>query len=482
MEMMKELDALFKPRSIAIVGASRKPGKIGYTILRNIIEYGYRGRVYPINPKADEILGLKAYPSVLKVPDEIDAAVIAVPSHIVLSVARECGEKGVKVLVVITAGFGEAGNVEAERELVRIARTYGMRILGPNIFGVAYTPSRLNATFGPKDIREGNIAFISQSGALGIALMGWTVMEEIGLSALVSIGNMADLDVVEVSRYLADDPNTKVIAIYLEGLKPGTGRRFVEVMKEVVLKKPVIVIKAGRSLRGAVAAASHTGSLAGSDNVYDAAFRQTGVLRAYSVEEMFDWARAFACQPLPRSRRTIIITNGGGVGVLATDAAEEHGLDLIQPSPSLRERFQKAMPWFGSPRNPVDLTGQALVDNYVEALRVAYESSDIDDIVLLYCRTAILDPRDLAKAVIDVHREYMDKGKPIVVGMVGGVDVYEAMKILNRECIPAYPSPERAISSLAAMARYMEFTRKLRQKHDQQSTQLSIVSISRTPS
>ena len=457
---MNSLDALFKPRSVAVIGASRKPGKIGYTILKNIIDYGYKGKIYPINPKASEILGLKAYPSVLDVPDDIDMAIIAVPAHIVLDVAKQCGEKGVKILVVITAGFSEVGNVEAEKKLIEIARQYGMRVLGPNIFGMAYTPTRLNATFGPKDIREGSIAFISQSGALGIALMGWTVMEEIGLSALVSVGNMADLDVVEVSRYLADDPDTRVIAIYLEGLKPGTGRRFVEVMKEVVLKKPVIVIKAGRSKRGAVAAASHTGSLAGSDNVYNAAFRQTGVLRAYSVEEMFDWARAFACQPLPRSRRTIIITNGGGVGVLATDAAEDYGLELIQPDPMLRERFQKAMPWFGSPRNPVDLTGQAVVENYVEALRVAYESSAIDNIVLLYCRTAILDPRDLAKAVIEVHEEYRDRGKPIVVGMVGGLDVYEAMKILNRRCIPAYPSPERAVSSLAAMVRYMEFVRR----------------------
>ncbi len=459
--MSKGLDALFKPESIAVIGASRKPGKIGYTILKNIIEYGYKGRVYPVNPAAKEILGIKAYPSVLDIPDKVDMGIIVVPADKVLKVAKDCGEKGVKVLVVITAGFSEVGNVAAEEELVKIAREYGMRVLGPNIFGVAYTPVKLNATFGPRDIREGGIAFISQSGALGIALMGWTVMEEIGLSALVSMGNMTDIDVAEVSKYLADDPHTKVITIYLEGLKPGTGRKFVETMKDVVKKKPVIVIKAGRSKRGAAAAASHTGSLAGLDQVYTAAFKQTGILRAYTVEEMFDWARAFASQPLPSGSRTIIITNGGGVGVLATDAAEEHGIPLIQPDPWLRQKFQEAMPWFGSPKNPIDLTGQAVVENYVKALEVAYESDQIDNIILLYCRTAILDPRDLAKAIIEVVREHSDKNKPVLVGMVGGEDVYEAMKILNKNNIPAYPSPERAVSSLAALIKYVEYRKKI---------------------
>ncbi len=458
--MAGELDALFNPRSIAVVGASRHPGKIGYTLLKNIIEYGYRGRIYPINPKADEIMGLKAYPSVLDVPDEIDMAIIVVPAQVVLRVAEDCGKKGVKVMVVITSGFGEVGNVEAEEKLLEIARRYGMRILGPNIFGLAYTPARLNATFGPKEISEGSIAFITQSGALGIALMGWTVMEEIGLSALVSMGNMIDLDVTEVSSYLADDPNTKVITIYLEGLKPGSGRRFMEVMKEVTRKKPVIVIKAGRSKRGAAAAASHTGSLAGSDEVYNAVFKQTGILRAKTVEEMFDWARAFSNQPIPRGDRTIIITNGGGVGVLATDAAEEYGVNLIIPSTELRKKLSEAMPWFGSPKNPVDLTGQAGVENYVEALKVAFESDEIDNIIVLYCRTAILDPVELARELSKLINEYRSTGKPVLVGMVGGEDTFKAMKILNKNGIPAYPSPERAVSSLAAMIKYCRYLTK----------------------
>ncbi len=460
-ELSRSLDALFRPRSIAVIGASRHPGKIGYTILKNIIDYGYRGRVYPVNPKATEILGLKAYPSVLDIPGPVDMAVVAVPAPIVQKVAEEAGKKGVKVLVVITSGFAETGNVEAEKRLVETARRYGMRILGPNIFGVAYTPIRLNATFGPGNLREGNIAFITQSGALGIALMGWTVMEELGLSAVVSMGNMADIDVVEVSEYLADDPHTRVITIYLEGLKPGTGRRFIEAMRRVTAKKPVIVIKAGRSRRGAAAAASHTGSLAGSDNVYSAAFKQTGILRAYTVEEMFDWARAFASQPLPRGENTIIITNGGGVGVLATDAAEEHGVKLLTPSKELRDKLSQTMPWFGSPRNPVDLTGQAVEENYEKALTVAFESGEVDNIILLYCRTAILDPVSLAETIVEVAGRYEDSGKPLLVSMIGGEDVYRAMNLLNRHSIPAYPSPERAVAALSAMLRYRSYREKI---------------------
>ena len=460
MKPRSPLDALFRPRSIAVIGASRHPGKIGYTIVRNLIESGYMGKIYPVNPLAKEILGLKAYPSVLDIPDEVDMAVIAVPVGAVLRVAQECGEKGVKVLVVITAGFSEVGNKEAEEELVKIARKYGMRVLGPNIFGVAYTPIGMNATFGPSRIRRGNIAFITQSGALGIALMGWTAMNELGLSAVVSMGNMADIDVVEVSEWLADDPHTRVIAIYLEGLKPGTGQRFIEAMKRVTAKKPVIVIKAGRTRRGAAAVASHTGSLAGADTLYSAGFRQAGILRAETVEEMFDWARAFATQPLPPGENTVIITNGGGVGVLATDAAELHGVPLLQPDKELMEKFRKTMPWFGSPKNPVDLSGQAGVDNYVAALRVAYESDKVDNIVVLYCQTAVLDPIDLAKSITDVAKEYRDKNKPLLVAMVGGIETYEAMKVLNREHIPAYPSPERAVSSLAAMLRYKRYREK----------------------
>lgn len=457
--MQGKLDALFHPKSIAVIGASRSPGKIGHVILKNIVESGFRGKVYPVNPSAGEILGLRAYKSVLEIEDDVDVAIVAIPADKVLEAAEECGKKGVKVLVVITSGFAEAGNAEAERRLVEVAKKYGMRVLGPNIFGYAYTPEKINATFGPRELAEGGIAFITQSGALGIALMGWTFMQELGLSALVSVGNMADIDVVELSEHLAGDPNTKVITIYLEGLKPDTGKRFIEVMRRVTRVKPVIVIKAGRSARGTMAVASHTGSLAGSSRIYDSAFRQAGVLVARTVEEMFDWARAFALMGVPRGKRTIIITNGGGVGVLATDAAEEMGVPLVEPSQRLKQELKSAMPWFGSPRNPVDLTGGATAENYKRALEVVEASEEVDNVVLLYCRTAVLDPVELAKALVDLKREGKIS-KTIVAGFVGGSDVAEAIRILNRGGIPSYPSPERAVGALAAMLRYLEYRAK----------------------
>jgi len=460
-----QLDALFKPKSIAVVGASRKPGKIGYEILRNLIEYGYKGKIYPINPQAKEILGLKCYKSVKEVPDEIDMAVISIPAQIILDAVKDCGEKGVKALVVITSGFSEVGNVELEEKLVEMARSYGMRILGPNIFGIVYTPHNMNATFGPKDVIKGGIAFITQSGALGIALMGWTILEEIGLSAVVSMGNMADIDAIEVAEYLADDPNTKVITIYLEGLKPGKGREFIESMKKVTMKKPVIIVKSGRSERGAAAAASHTGSLAGSDLIYDVAMKQCGVLRALNIEEMFDWARALATQPLAKGNNTVIITNGGGAGVMATDAAADYGVELLDPPQDLKEEFRKHMPWFGSAKNPVDLTGMATPDKYYEAVRAAFKHPAVHTITVLYCRTAVCDPMELAKLLIEARKEAIDKGinKPISVAMIGGVDVYEAMKHLNRNGIPAYPIPERAVSAIAAIIKYSMYVKRGKQ-------------------
>jgi len=457
------LKALLEPKSIAIIGASRTPGKIGYVVLRNIVGYGYSGRVYPINPHADEILGLKAYPSVLEVPGEVDVAVIAIPAQEVPKAIEECGRKGVKVAVVITSGFSEVGNVELEERIVKIAREYGVRILGPNIFGYAYTPRNINATFGPLEIEKGNIALISQSGALGIALMGWTIMNEIGLSALFSIGNMADIDVAELSELLIEDPHTRVIAIYLEGIKPGRGGEFVEKMSKVTREKPVVAVKAGRTSRGMRAVASHTGSLAGSDQLYDAAFKQAGIIRAYTVEEMFDIARAFAQQPLPRGENTVIITNGGGVGVLATDAAELTGVKLLDPSPQLIEAFKQTMPWFGSPKNPVDLTGQAVVDNYLKALKVAVESPEVDNIVILYCRTAVLDPRDLAKAIVEFYKENKVE-KPTVASFVGGQDTYDAMRYLNRHNIPSYSSPERAVNAVSKMIWYVKYREAKRKK------------------
>ncbi len=453
-DVVKQLEFLFKPRGVAVIGASRTPRKIGHEILRNIIEYGYKGGIYPVNPSAEEILGLKCYKSVLDIPGVVDFAVISVPAKIVPQVLEECGRKGVKAVAVISSGFGEVGNVELERKIVEIAHKYGMRLLGPNIFGLVYTPSKLNASFGPRDVLPGNIAFISQSGALGIALMGWTILEEIGLSAVVSVGNKADIEDADLIEYFAQDPDTKVILIYMEGVREG--RRFLQVAKRVSKIKPIIVIKAGRGERGAKAVASHTGSLAGSDAIYNAAFKQAGVLRAISFEEAFDWARAMSKLPPPKGENVVIITNGGGAGVLATDACEDYGLKLLDMPEDLMEKFRKYMPPFGSPRNPIDLTGQASEEAYKGAFLEALNDPRIHGIILLYCETIITDPLVLADVLIEAYNSVKEK-KPVVVNFVGGERSEKAMKKLEKAGIPTYPTPERAVSALGALYKWARF-------------------------
>ncbi|RLG48315.1 MAG: acetyl CoA synthetase, partial [Thermoproteota archaeon] len=302
----ESLRALFKPESVAVVGASAVPGRIGHAIMKNILEYGFSGVVYPVNPKYDEVMGLRCYHSVEELPGPVDMAVIAIPARLVPGVVAVLGEKGRRVAVAISSGFGEVGNRGLEEELVERARRRGMRVLGPNIFGVFYAPSRLNATFGPRDVIPGSIAFITQSGALGIALMGWTITEGIGLSALVSVGNKADIDDDDLIETLGEDESTRVIVIYMEGVRDG--RRFMEAASRVSRVKPIIVVKAGRSERGRRAASSHTGALAGSDEVYSSAFRQAGVLRAGNVQEAFDWALAFSSGRTPRGDSVVIVT------------------------------------------------------------------------------------------------------------------------------------------------------------------------------
>ncbi|EHR78611.1 acetyl CoA synthetase [Thermococcus litoralis DSM 5473] len=456
------IEALFKPKSVAVIGASGKPGKIGYAIMKNLVDYGYEGKIYAVNVKGGEIeiSGKKfpVYKSILDVPDEVDMAVIVVPAKFVPQVVEECGKKGVKVLPIISSGFGELGEEgkKVEQQLVETAHKYGMRILGPNIFGVVYTPAKLNATFGPTDVMPGKLALVSQSGALGIALMGWTILEKVGLSAVVSIGNKSDLDDADMLEYFETDENTGAILIYMEGVKDG--RRFMEVAKRVSMKKPIIVIKAGRSERGAKAAASHTGSLAGADSIYTAAFKQSGVLRALTIGEAFDWARTLSNLPEPEGDNVVILTNGGGIGVMATDAAEEEGLKLYDNLEELKI-FANHMPPFGSYKNPVDLTGMAGAEAYEGAVRDALAHPEMHAIAVLYCQTAVLDPRDLAKIVI---KEYEASGrkKPIVVAIVGGVEAKEAIDMLNENGIPAYPEPERAIRSLAALYRWHNWKMK----------------------
>ena len=460
---MSYLEPLFKPKSIAIVGASRTPGKIGYEILKNLIEYGYSGKLYPVNPKAKEILGLKCYPKVSAIPDKVDVVIVVVPAKIVPEVLEDSGKAGAKFAVIITAGFKEVGNVELENRVVKIARKYGIRILGPNIFGYVYTPLRINATFGPKDVIPGGVAFITQSGALGIALMGMTILERIGVSTILSVGNKADLEDSELIEYLATDPSTKVILIYLEALV--NGRRFVEMAQKVTLHKPIIVIKAGRTEVGAKAASSHTGALAGDVALYKAALTQAGVLIASNVEEAFDWARAFSLLPLPEDKgNVLLITNGGGAGVLATDTLAEYGVYLKPTPKDLVEELRKITPPFAALGNPVDLSGQIDEVGYVEALGKALQHPEVSGVLALYCHTGFTDPPYLASLIIKKIKEIGGLKKPLTVAFIGGEEVSLAIRRLTLAGIPTYPTPERAASALAALYRYIRVKEEIKAK------------------
>ncbi|HDI46953.1 MAG TPA: acetyl CoA synthetase [Candidatus Methanomethylia archaeon] len=453
--MNHPLTPLFQPKAVAIIGASHVPGKVGYAILENLVKGGYAGRIYPINPHAREILGLKVYPSILDVKDEVDLAVIAIPAGYVPDVLEQCGEKGVKVAAVISSGFSEVGNVELEEQLLEVARRYGIRILGPNMFGVVYSPSRLNANFGIGEVHPGKIAFITQSGALGAALAYWATAEKIGFSAIISVGNKADIDDAELLDYLAEDPNTRVVLIYMESVKDG--RKFMKSAKECALKKPVIVMKAGRSAKGAEAVASHTGSLAGSDAIYDAAFKQCGVLRAITFIEAFDWAKVMAMQPPPRGKNTVIITNGGGLGVLATDACEDLGIPLPPVQEDLRRALKAILPPFASLKNPIDLTGQADEDLYYHSVKAVLEHPSVDNVITLQCETALAPILEVSKAILDAHKD-ANVEKPHLICVIGGLRAREAAHFLEEHSLPVYNAPERPVSALHAYMQWSRFT------------------------
>ncbi|MEW5826857.1 MAG: acetate--CoA ligase family protein [Candidatus Bipolaricaulota bacterium] len=441
---------LFNPRGVAVIGASANPGKIGYRIVENIVNSGFTGGLYPVNPKGGEILGRAAYADVRDVPGAVDVAVLAVPAQYVLPAAEACAAKGVSHLVVVTSGFSEVGHAAEERELVAFAHQHGMRVLGPNIFGIYSASSALDATFGPGGIVPGHVAIVTQSGALGIAMIGKTAAEALGLSALVSVGNKADLDEADLLEVLAEDPETRVILLYIEGVK--NGERLRATLEAVTRRKPVVVIKSGRSLRGAMAAASHTGSLAGADEVFDDIMRQCGVLRAESVQEAFNWVRFLATSPLPPGEEAVIVTNGGGIGVMATDACEKYGVRLYDDQAVLKATFQGVMPEFGSSRNPVDLTGQATGEDYARSLDSVLACGAMHAAIALYCETALFDTAQFASRLRETYRRYAAV-KPMVLALFGGERIGAMIRELQREGIPVFGDVYEAISVLGALYR-----------------------------
>jgi len=440
---------LFEPRGVAVIGASRNPEKVGYKVVDNILSGGYRGGIYPVNPAGGEVLGLKIHRNIQDVTGDIDIAVMVIPEKLVMQAARDCAHAGVKYLVVISSGFSEIGNIQEEKDLVHFAREHGMRVLGPNIFGVFSREVSLNATFGPKIGTHGNVAILTQSGAIGIGMIGKTSIEKIGLSSIISIGNKSDLDEADLLAYLKDHEATKIIMIYIEGVKHG--ERIVSVLKDVTRRKPVIVIKSGRSKRGAVAAASHTGSLAGSDEVFDDIMRQCGVIRAEDLEEALDWSKFLAHAPVPKGKNTLIVTNGGGLGVLATDACEKYGVSLYDDLKKLREFFTGDVSEFGSIKNPIDLTGTATAEDYNRILTAALRNDLIHSVISLYCETAVFSGENLLNVVESTNQAYRNAGKPIVFSFFGGETVEGITTTLRDRGVPVHRNLYRAISCMGKL-------------------------------
>ncbi len=449
------LEALFKPNSIAVVGASREPGKVGHEILKNILNSGYRGRVYAVNPKADEILGIKCYPTLTEVPDSVDLAVVSVPASIVPKIAEDAGLRNVKVLTIISAGFRETGSEGAkkENEVMNICRKYGIRVLGPNCLGVIdmYTP--LDASFAPATPERGNITFISQSGALGTAVLDWASEEQIGFSKFISLGNRVDIDETDLILAAADDENTKVILLYVEGL--ANGRKFIDALQKVNLKKPVTVLKSGITEAGLRAVSSHTGTMAGSDVAFTAASEKAGVIRVNNTEELFDLAEAFSSQPAILGPNIAILTNAGGPGILATDACGKFGLKTAPISADIVKKLRGKLPAAAGFFNPIDVLGDATAERYGFALETVLESPDVNGALVILTPQAMTEPDKIAKTIIEVKKK--SAAKPILVSFMGGKTVKAAVAELQKAKIPNYEFPERAIESLSALFRYSEY-------------------------
>jgi len=446
-----EIKYLFEPRGVAIVGASRDSNKIGHKFVQNIAASGYKGNVYPVNTEGGEILGYKVYKTVDDIDGIVDIACIVIPAKYVYESIKSCCAKGVKFGVIIAAGFSEIGNTVEEKKIVAYAREHGMRILGPNIFGIYSAVASLNATFGPKNVRPGHVAVITQSGAIGIGLMGKTVTENIGLSTIVSVGNKSDIDESDLLEYLVEQDETKIIMMYIEGVSDG--ERLVKVLHEAVKKKPVIVIKSGRSKRGAMAAASHTSSLAGEDKVFDDIIKQCGVLRAETIHDALTWVHYLVGIPEPQGENTVIITNGGGIGVLAADACEKFDVNLYDDTEDLAKTFEDVIPAFGSSKNPIDLSGQAPSSYYGSSLKAALENDAVHSVICLACETAVFDPDSFAQVVMEQIGDYQKK-KPLVISLFGGAKIEYHVNEFQKQDIPAFQDVYESVSLLGAKYAY----------------------------
>ncbi|NML45284.1 CoA-binding protein [Ramlibacter sp. G-1-2-2] len=450
--VVTSMNRIMKPKAVAVIGASDQAGKIGNSVMKNLINGGYQGKIYPITPKGGEIMGLTAYKSVKDVPGDIDTAVFAIPAPLVAAALKECGEKKIAGAILIPSGFGETGNIEGQEELQRIGREYNIRLMGPNIYGFYYTPANLCATFCTAYDVKGSTALSSQSGGIGMAIIGFSRSAKMGVSAIVGLGNKSDIDEDDLLLFFEQDDNTKVIAQHAEDLKDG--RAFAEVAKRVSKKKPVIMLKAGRTAMGAAAAASHTGAVAGTDKIYEDVLKQSGVIRARSLRQMLELSRGVPILPTPKGENVVIITGAGGSGVLLSDACVDNGLKLLKPMPAdLDAAFRKFIPPFGAAGNPVDITGGEPPITYMNTVRLGLEDDRIHALILGYWHTIVTPPMVFARNMVQVVNEMKEKGKvkPVVASLAGDVEVEEAAQYLYENGIPAYAySTELPVEVLGA--------------------------------
>jgi acetyl coenzyme A synthetase (ADP forming)-like protein len=449
------MNRIMKPDSVAVIGASAEEGKIGNSVMKNLINGGYRGRIYPVHPRAAEIEGIKAYPSVKAVEGPIDVAVFAIPAPLVPNALRECGEKGIPGAVLIPSGFAETGNVAEQEELQRIGREYNIRLMGPNIYGFYYTHKNLCATFCTAYDIKGRVALSSQSGGIGMAIVGFSRSAGMGVSAIVGLGNKSDIDEDDLLIFFEQDENTQVIAQHFEDLKDG--RAFAEVASRVSKTKPIIALKAGRTAAGARAASSHTGALAGNDKVYEDILESSGVIRARTLRDLLEFARGMPELPTPKGENVVIITGAGGSGVLLSDACFDNDLTLMAMPPDLDAAFREFIPPFGAAGNPVDITGGEPPTTYRATIKLALEDERIHSLILGYWHTIITPPMVFARLVVEVVDELKARGihKPVVASLAGDVEVEEASEFLYRHGIPAYPySTEIPVQVLGAKYRW----------------------------
>jgi acetyltransferase len=448
------LNRIFNPKAIAVIGASDEEGTVGYALMKNLKDFGYEGRVYPVNIKNEEILGLKAYSTIEQVPEIVDLAIIATPARTVPDIVEQCGKFGVKGLIIISAGFKEIGEEgkALENKISELKKKYNLRIIGPNCLGVIRPSVKMNATFINKMPKPGNIAFISQSGALGSAILDYALHENIGFSNFVSIGSMIDVDFGDLIDYFGTDPKTRSILMYIEGLTDA--REFMSAARHFARTKPLILVKAGKFAESAKAAASHTGSLTGEDNVYDAAFKRAGIVRVDEIADLFNAAEVLGMQPLPKGPNLAIITNAGGPGVMATDAIIAQGGEVAKLSPKTMEALDAVLPHFWSHGNPIDILGDAHADRYKATLEVCLKDENVDGILIIYTHQAVAEPINIAQTIADYVKSQPYQTKTILTSFIGYGAVEEANRVFNANNIPTFTTPEQATKTYLYMYQY----------------------------